>query len=142
MALLDLVDRQAVAERDAADGERLAGLWACVRRKRSVLHAEIAGALRRVGNGDERRQVGRRRQFLADHRAVAGNSSDGSGRLPRVHVLGAQLVSRQRVGDAAEDRELVGALGQLRQVLADLDAGDVGLDRVELAAVLPPGHPA
>src|SRR5690606_16629566 len=42
----------------------------------------------------------------------------------------------QRVADAAEDGVLVGTLSELRQVLADLDAGDVGIDRVELAAIL------
>jgi hypothetical protein len=39
------------------------------------------------------------------------------------------------VAHPAKDRELVGTLGQLWQVLADLDAVDVRLDRVELATV-------
>ena len=40
------------------------------------------------------------------------------------------------VRDRADDRELVGNLRVSRQVFADVDAGDVGLDRPELAAIL------
>ena len=44
------------------------------------------------------------------------------------------------VGHAADDRVLVGLLGQLGQQLADPDAVDVRLDRlVERSAVVVPG---
>src|SRR5690242_18144191 len=42
----------------------------------------------------------------------------------------------ERVADAAKNGELVGALGQIGQVLAEFDARNVGFDVVELAADL------
>ena len=43
---------------------------------------------------------------------------------------------RDHMTDAAEDRVLVGAGCELRQVLADLNAGNIRVDRIELAAKL------
>ena len=50
------------------------------------------------------------------------------------HPLRAHAVPGVGVKRGADDRELVHDLGLQRQVLADLDAGDVGGDRLELAA--------
>ena len=51
----------------------------------------------------------------------------------------AAAVVRELVGDRADERVLVGDLGVQRQVLADVDAGDVGLDGPKGAAVLDRG---
>ena len=52
-----------------------------------------------------------------------------------LHHLMAGLVDRRRlVIDRADQRIAVGHLGHQREVLADLDAGHVGLDRLERAA--------
>ena len=52
------------------------------------------------------------------------------------HPLRAHAVAGVGVVRRADDGELVHDLGLLRQVLADLDAGHVGGDRLELAAEL------
>ncbi len=65
-----------------------------------------------------------------------GNSSDGIGRFPVFRYFGTQVVRRQTVAHAPEDGVLVRALGELGQVLADLDAGHVGGDRLEFTPEL------
>ena len=48
-----------------------------------------------------------------------------------VHVVAADVVIDRLRPHAADDRQLVGVAGQLRQVFADLYAVHVGLDRTE-----------
>ncbi len=52
------------------------------------------------------------------------------------HPLRSHAVAGVGVVGGAQDRQLVHHLGLVRQVLADLNAGDVGADRLELAANL------
>jgi hypothetical protein len=52
------------------------------------------------------------------------------------HPMRAHAVPGVRVEGAAHDGHFVHLLRLVRQVLADVDAGDVGLDRLELAAKL------
>src|ERR1051325_4351308 len=56
--------------------------------------------------------------------------------MPGQEAMRAAGVFAAFVVEAAEDRVLVGHLRQARQVLADVDAGDVGADRPKLAADL------
>ena len=50
-------------------------------------------------------------------------------------VAAAEFVGGERVRHAPEDRVAVGAGGQLREMLADVNTGHVGGHRLELAAV-------
>ena len=59
----------------------------------------------------------------------------GQGTVAGVHVARTQLVGRERVADAAQDSELVGALGELGEVLGNHHAVGVGLDGLEIAAM-------
>ena len=76
------------------------------------------------------------RNHRTDHRSVV----DEPGRLKRIAAGEEALVSAavigELVGDRADDRVLVGLLRELRQVLADVDARHVGLDRFEGTAEL------
>ena len=55
--------------------------------------------------------------------------------MARAHQLRAAGVVAFLRAQRADDRELFGMLGELGQVLAELQAGDVGFDLLELAAV-------
>ena len=101
-----------------------------------VLHAKEASPLIAIRNRDERRQARRAAHLFGHDRAVAGIFERWNGPAAGVDVFGSELVSAQRVRDAADNRELVGALGQVGQVLTDLDARHIRLDRAELAADL------
>src|SRR5438309_284277 len=48
------------------------------------------------------------------------------------HLIGAGAVVDTGMGQRADDGVFVGDACQLREMLADLDAGDVGADRLEL----------
>jgi hypothetical protein len=65
---------------------------------------------------------------------------DEAVRLKRIaageEALVAAVVAGEVVGDRADDGELVGHTGVQGHVLADVDAGHVGLDGPEVAAVL------
>ena len=52
------------------------------------------------------------------------------------HVMIGRPVVRVVMAERTDQRELVHLPGELRQMLADLDAGHVGGDRLELAAEL------
>ena len=135
LAAFHLVDRQAVAQRDAPHRERLARLRSGVRVQRRVLHAEEAGPLRTVRHRHERRQLPGRFQLLRHDRAVARVFKRRQRAVAAIDVDRAQFVGGQGVRDAAENRELVSAHRQFRQVLADFNAFDVRLNRIERAAV-------
>ena len=108
------------------------------RRERPVRDAEEArlGAAAHAAQADERRHVAASLAAQLRHdraeRRVVGGAVDAlavAGHDERVGVL----VDRD---DRADDGELVPHLGLQREVLADLHAGDVGRDRLELAAEL------
>ena len=88
------------------------------------------------------RQVGARGLERLAHRAHAGRVGVARDQLVDVHRLLAAGETRQRVVapglvvHRAQDRELVRPLRGLRHVLANLDAGNVCLNRLELAANL------
>ena len=83
-------------------------------------HALVAGALEQREHGPDAR-IG---QPLA-------------GRVPGLHQVGRRFVAVVAVGHAADQRVLVGLLGQFGKQLAELDAVHVGGDRLaELAHVL------
>ena len=103
--------------------------------ERAVLNAQDSRRFAAC-SGWPRTAAGRSAVFssLLTTAPIAGKLQRGQRPVAGVHVLGAQLVGGQRVAHAAQDGELVGHLGQLGQVLADLHARHVGVDRLELAA--------
>ena len=113
----------------AADAERL------------VARAEVAGAgVAGRAHADEARQVGVGiAVVLGDHRADLGVRHALGLLVAGVHVVDAVGMVRRLRAHAADDRELVDLPRHLRQVLADLHAGDVGLDRPERPAGRPAG---
>ena len=135
LAAIEIGERDAAVEREAADFQLLARLGRLSRVQRAVFHAQEAGRFIAAGHGDEGRQIGRAGQFAADYRAVAGILQRRQRAVAGGHIFRAEAVVGQRVTDAAKDGELVRALGQLGQVLAEADAGDLGGDLLELAAV-------
>src|SRR5204862_3951759 len=75
-----------------------------------------AGPVMAAGLGDHR----------ADHRVVVDEARRLAGILPGEEALVAAAVVREVVGDGADEGEAVGDAGVPGEVLADLDAGDVG----------------
>jgi len=55
---------------------------------------------------------------MADDTAEAGENERGAGLVAREHVVGPSLVGRLSVGHRSNDRQLVGALGQVRDGFA------------------------
>jgi hypothetical protein len=114
--------------------------------ERGVRRAEEAGlalvAPRHVlgggGEADERRHRRIDRAFeLRDDRAEArpaAHRPQGRGVAAGLHLH--RVVPALRPDDRADEHELVGPRRDLREALADHDAGHVGLDRQELAAHL------
>ena len=116
----------------AAGGERL------VARSQEAGFGEPA---LRLGQHD----VGRDQPLVAgvvaleqrDHGADARKDQPAAGRAPGLHQVGRRLVAVVAVRHAADDRVLVGLLGQQRQQFADPNAVHVGGDRlVQRAAVV------
>ena len=110
-------------------------LGAEVARPLAVADAD-AGVADRPRQDHERRQSTRRAAAqMRQHRSVMGIFLAAAEQEAGLHHLMAGLVDRRRlVMDRADDGVAVGHLGHEREVLADLDAGDVGLDRPERAA--------
>jgi hypothetical protein len=106
--------------------------------QRLVAGAEEAGAEAAVADRDEVRQRELRvAQLRRDQRAETRVDEAADAFL----VAGVQVDLGPAVGafagaHTADDGPVVHQAGQLREVLADLDAGHGGLDRLELAAVL------
>jgi hypothetical protein len=110
--------------------------------ERRVARAEEAGAVRlgaeepERGDADEARQLGVRAvEFLADERPDGRVADRPAGDAAGAHQVAAAAVVGLLGGHPAKDRELVGAVGELRQVLADLQIGHLGLDGLDRAAV-------
>ena len=103
--------------------------------ERSVRNAEKPGAEARPADADERRK---RRLRVAE--AGAGPRAEGRMQDGGVRgVAGVDVVLRAAVvallaRHAANERDLVGALGESRQVFAQGHAGRTGLDRLERPA--------
>ena len=76
---------------------------------------------------------------LVDHRADHWMVVDEAGRLGRIAAGEEAFVPAAVIGevvrDRADDRELVGDARVHRQMFADVDAGDIGADGAEVAAV-------
>ena len=115
--------------------------------ERLVSTAEIRGRLpvQRTGSGvaDLVRQDDRRRQRAAtaedfrDHRAAVRLHAVRVEVVPGHHPALAVFVSRSRlVMQAANQRDLVHHARHQRKVLADLNAGDVRVDRLEFSSDL------
>jgi hypothetical protein len=136
---IELLDRQAVLERNAADAERLAGLGSLAGGQGRIAHSKIAGFRRRVRNGDVRGEFTGAPQLLDDHRSVTGELQRRQGTVACIHILAAEFMRRQRMADSPEQGELVQDGGEPGEVFAELDAGDSGGDRLELSAVLTGG---
>ena len=89
-----------------------------------------------VGQRDERRDRRLVRPLhFRDDRADAGTSADRDAvaARPAAHALVAVVIV-DAADDRADDGELVHLRGDPRKAFADLDAGDFGRDRAELAA--------
>ncbi len=109
-----------------------------VHRQRLMVGSEEAAAerlLRAAADGDE---VGQRHialaEFLRDDRAEAGERH----RTRAVLVAGVQVVRRELVirfqrAHAAQDGGVLHQFREAREMLADLNAGNGGFDRLELA---------
>ena len=114
--------------------------------QRFVAGAEIAGRLAvadaDAGGADRRRQDDERRRAFRPlaaqmryHRPVMRVFLAAAEEAAGLHHLAAGFVDRRRlVVDRAQDRVAVGRLGHEREMLADFDAGHVGLDRPERPA--------
>ena len=147
--VLQPLDRQAGGEVEVLDGELL-GVRVAHRLERVVLPAEV-GRAEVAGPQADRHRVGHARRAPACRacggRTPSTRSSRCSGTSPscprrwrpprpvRMLVRGAEVVAVVVV-ERADDRELVGDLRLEGEELADLHAGDVGLDRPPDAAVL------
>ena len=110
--------------------------------ERGVLRAEEAGAERLWAeealrsDADEVRQVVLvAAQLLGDERAQRRVLDRPLRQVAGAHQEGGPAVVAFLGGHRADDRHAIAELGDLRQVLADLHAGDVGGDFLELAAV-------
>src|SRR4029453_5954460 len=74
-------------------------------------------------------------EFLADYGPIPGKFQRWQWPVAGVEVLRAHLVLSQAVANTTEQRKLVGAAGQLRQMLAELHARHVGRNCGEFTAV-------
>ena len=104
--------------------------------ERPIANAQVAGAAGFAIDRHERRHIGRRRQFFAHHRPKYRMLHEGAGAIPCEEILRSQVVCRQVVADATNNGVAMCALGEQWQVLTNLQAGNVGFDRTELAAIL------
>ena len=105
--------------------------------ERLIAWAEEAGAVAAMADGDE---VGQRAVGVADFLGGDGAEAGIDQAAHAFAVAGVQVVVGAGVGafrgaHAADDGGMVHEPGQPREVLADADAGDVGVDGLERAAV-------
>ena len=107
--------------------------------ERAERRAQVAGAgvdVRHARNANVRRQIGPRAELVRHHAAEARVHERGARLVAREHVVRAALVGRFAVRHRTADRDLVGDLGRLLQVLVDAHAGHVRFDAAERPAVL------
>ena len=114
--------------------------------QRSVLRPEEAGTVGRRAeeavrrDADEVRQLGAGLlQFLGDERAERRILDRAAGQVAGAHLVGGPAVVGFLGAHRADEGHVVHVPGDLRQVLADLDAGDGGGDLLEGAAVVVAG---
>ena len=104
--------------------------------------AHVAAALLRrddAGDDDVGRQVVPAALLMADDGAEAGKLDRRAGSVAGEHVVSAALVRRLAMRDGADHRDLVEDLGDVREALADILAGDA-FDRCKRATIFRRGE--
>lgn len=97
--------------------------------------ARVGKLVGNVRNTNVRRKAVAGSEFVGNHGAH-GWENNGRGRaIASEHVVGASLVSRFSVSHGADDGHLVGDLGGVGHLLAELDAFDRGVDGIVGATV-------
>lgn len=123
---VEVADLEVFVRRVGTDGEG------------AVCGGEVAGVGELVGylwDADVGREVFAGSEFVRDDGADGGILQGGGGAVAGEHVVGAALVGCFSVSHRADDGELVGNFGKLRDFFAKADSGESCLDGAEGAAI-------
>ena len=140
-AIVKPIHADAVGQREIANREVIR-VRVIANGKRIVRHAEIArrGTARGIGHRDVSRDTWLACAALAgDDRAIAGHflSGDVVGRpVTREEVVAGRFMAGVGMGHRADDTKPIHQPSRARQMFANVDTGDIGLDGPEVAAIL------